>query len=461
MKFKFTSTMSKIVDILTPRNRVWVVGGAVRDNLLGEVPKDIDLATDCPLDILEQHLKSHFTIAQDETGKAHGVFRVADHETKGLIDVAILREDVNTDGRHATIRPTSDIYRDLARRDFTINSMATRVDSTGNCEQLLDLFGGQVDLATKTIRFTGSAIKRIKEDSLRMLRCARFATKLGPTAQIELQTLTACISQSSRVTEVSGERVQDEIMKALSYDNAGNMFRWMLALGLLKHIMPDLMLGVGCEQNKYHTDDVFEHLCHCVDQAKGKFSPRLKLAVLFHDIAKPHTKKIIKGQATFHNHEVRGASVAYKWMEKYKFSKADRDYVVKMVRGHQWRFMEDSNEKTIRKWLQKTGKSDWRDLIRLRIADRMGNRSKVGRPGITRHMKDLVRRCRKIINTGQPIFREDLAINGNDLREAGIPPGKIYKDIFANILGIVVSDPEKNTKTWLVSYVKRNYQKNG
>ena len=370
------------------------------------------------------------------------------------------------------VTPTSDLRDDLSRRDLTINAMAASVDPEGNVSNVFDYFGGQAHLREKKIALVGKPAQRINEDHLRMLRVARFATKLGKEAIIDVHTVRACLHNSRKIKTVSKERVREEILKALSYDDAGWMFRYMQQLGLLKFLMPDLFRGIGCEQNQYHKDDVFEHLCYCVDQSvltkeeaeilgDSGFSPLLKLAVLFHDIAKPHTKKEVKGHATFHNHEVVGATIAYKWMKQYKFSKEETKFVVKMVRGHQWRFMDDSNEKTYRKWLQKIGKHDWKELIKLRVADRKGNRAKAGRPGITRHMKDLIDKCNEIINTGQPIFREDLAIDGNDLKRLGVKPGPHYKEIFSNMLGIVISDPEKNTQEWLSDYVTRNYVESG
>lgn len=462
-KFNFSRTQKQIIKtIIDAGHKVYVVGGAIRDQLMGLEPKDIDLATDTPPDKLKSLLAEHFTLADDQRGQEHGVFRVADAENKELVDVAILRQDLETDGRHATVSYTDSIVDDLARRDLTINAMAVSIGDGASTDVVIDPHGGRADLEHSRIRFVGSPDRRIREDYLRMLRVARFATRLGPKATIDKRTVEACVRHSKEIKRVSEERVREEIMKALSYKRAGWMFRYMLQLGLLEYLMPDLHRGVGEMQNKYHRDSVFEHLCYCVDQNDLiRTTPLLKLSTLFHDIAKPHTKRIIKGQATFHNHEVVGASIAYEWMKKYKYSNDEIQYVVKMVRNHQWRFMEDSKEKTYRKWLQKVGKHHWRDLVRLRIADRKGNRAKENRPGMTRHMKDLVRKVRKIINSGQPIFREDLAINGDDLKKLGVRPGKVYKEIFSNMLGIVLNDPSKNTPEWLSGYVERNYRKDG
>jgi tRNA nucleotidyltransferase (CCA-adding enzyme) len=460
--FEFTQTQLKTIKALNTEN-LFVVGGAVRDLLLDEKPQDIDLATDLYVDEIKKRLSSvNLTWTPDQTAEEHGIIRVIDPDGGELIDVATFRRDEVTDGRHATVSFTSNINEDLLRRDLTINAMAVRIDSNGNSTDFIDPYGGLTDLQARQIRLVGDPVKRIEEDYLRMMRVARFATRFNSSV-IDQATIQACQKNAHDIHRVSKERIQQEIMKALKYSNAGWMFRHMHTLGLLYEVMTDLHACVGISQNKYHKDDLFEHLCFCVDNCIGKkYIPELKLATLLHDVGKWATKAPTKdGDFSFHNHEVVGATMTYNWMKQYKFSTDQIKYVTKLVRGHQWRFYEDSTEKSYRKWLQTTGRSEWRDLVRLRIADRKGNRAKSGRPGITREMKDLIRKCRAIIRIGQPLFIEDLAINGDDLKVLGLKPGKIYKDIFSNIMGIVTSDPSRNNRDWLLSYVDRNYiQKN-
>lgn len=460
MQFKLSSTLIKCVrSIKSAGGKVYVVGGAVRDTLLKRPIKDIDLVTDLRYASLTKAIAdAGLFLADDKTAESHLIARVTSPE--GLIDIATLRKDISTDGRHAVVEPTDKIEEDLARRDLTINAIAVEIDDEGKqVGNLIDPFGGELDLYNARIKLVGDPDKRITEDYLRMMRVARFATLLDyKGAKLDPATVQACRKYAPEIMSMSVERIRDEIMKALTYDNAGWMFRHMRNLGLLEHVIPDLHIGVATLQNKYHQDPVFEHLCFCVDNCKGKkYTPLLKLATLFHDIAKPHTRKIIKGDATFYKHEVVGAQITYQWMKTYKFSSKDIQYVVKMVRHHQWRFEDNTTDKAYRKWLQEVGKEHWRDLIRLRMADRKGNRAKSNRPAITSKMKDLIRNVRRIIRLGQPIFVEDLAINGNDLKELGVKPGPIYKDIFSNILGLVLVRPEINTKEWLTNFVKKNY----
>ena len=288
-----------------------------------------------------------------------------------------------------------------------------------------------------------------------MLRYCRFkALGFGDSA-----LALDCIEiHAEKIKTISKERIRDEIIKALGYSKPSEFFRTMEKTGLLKYIFPDLARGVGCEQNVHHAEPVFDHLLRCLDSSVDLTdNVLLRLATLCHDIAKPHTKKIINGDATFYKHEVVGASIIYNWMKDLKFTNKEIEYVVKLVRHHQWRFEDDTKDKTIRKWVQEVGKDVWRDLITLRCADRLGNLKKEGRPMITNKMRELMNKVEEMIASGVPIFKEDLAINGDDIKALGLPPSKIYKEIFSNILGIVVNDPSKNSKEWLSEFVVKNY----
>ena len=214
-------------------------------------------------------------------------------------------------------------------------------------------------------------------------------------------------------------------------------------------------------ETKLISDPVWDHILRCLDSSVDLTDkPLLRLATLLHDVGKPATKNTKEdGSITFYKHEVVGATIAYELMKRLKFSNADIEYVTKLVRYHQWRFETDTKEKTIRKWLQDVGKDIWEDLIVLRCADRKGNKHKMalGKGMITTKMRELMDKVYHLIQSGVPLFREDLAINGDDFRELGVRPGPIYKEIFSNLLGITANDPTKNNKEWLKEFVKRNY----
>jgi tRNA nucleotidyltransferase (CCA-adding enzyme) len=343
-RFGFKKIHHKLVEEVFNDVPFYIVGGAVRDQFLGIQSHDIDFTTPVlPDEIKSRLIKGGLSWTPDKTAESHGIFRVIDPwKEAGIVDAATFRIDEVTDGRHAQVSFTDSIEKDLARRDLTINAMAWRVDAGAPAKKLIDPFDGMGDLADAEIRLVGDPEARIREDYLRMMRVARFATKLNGV--IVPSTLQACRKYADNICSVSKERIREEILKALEYKEAGWMFRHMRNLGLLPYVMPDLNRGIGIAQNKHHKDDVFEHLCFCVDNCKGKkYHPLLKLATLFHDIAKPHTKKIISNDATFHNHEVLGASIVYNWMKEYKFSNTEIQYVVKMVRHHQWRFEFSEN----------------------------------------------------------------------------------------------------------------------
>jgi len=459
MNFVLTPTMANIVrEVERIGKRVWIVGGAVRDNFMDQEPKDLDFATNYDHDAFAALIR-RMGIVQipDRMAYEHGITRVVDRDTGEHIDFARLRRDDETDGRHAKVIFTDILEEDLARRDLTINAMAAEIDEYGRARNLIDLFGGQKDIEDRLVRFVGNAYDRVTEDYLRMVRACRF-TALGDGWRMTSDAHKAIDKNPEAIKEVSEERIRDEIIKALGYDKPSNFFRTLHTTGLLVHVFPDLERGVGVTQNEYHAEPVFDHLLRCLDACVPlSDNSMLRLSALCHDIAKPHTRSVDKaGRVHFYKHEVEGAAIMYAWMRNLRFSRKQTEYVTKLVRHHQWRFEDDSKDKTIRKWLSAVG-PEWRDLITLRMADRLGNLKKRDRPAITQKMRELMTRAQGIIDGGAPIFKEDLAIDGNDLKAMGIRPGKIYRTIFSNILGIVIGDPSKNTKEWLTQHVSKTY----
>lgn len=463
MKFEFTETQSLLVDsIQNAEGTVWVVGGAVRDLHLGRVPKDIDFSTDLlPRDVRKLAKDAGFTVIPDVIAFQHGTVKVVDKTTGDPIDITTLRRDTKTDGRHAEVEFTTSLRDDLCRRDLTINALAAKVKSTGEIDgTLFDHHHGQVDLNDKSICFIGVASDRIIEDAVRMVRACRF-TALGEDWKLHSSAHEAIHSHREYIRNISKERIRDEIVKGLMYPKPSNFFRALQSTELLEIIFPDLQKGVGVEQNEHHAEPVFDHLVRCLDFSVSLTdSPMLRLATLCHDIAKPHTRSVgPDGKVHFYKHEVVGATLMYNWMKEYKFSNSEIEYVSKLVRHHQWRFEKTSKDKTIRKWLNSVGKDVWRDLITLRCADRKGNLKKADLPMMTSHMLDLIARAERLIDTG-PVFQEDLAINGHDIKELGIKPGKIYKQIFTDMMGLVINEPSKNTREQLLEFVAKNYLRN-
>lgn len=456
-EFTLTDTEASVIRAVQRKGgRVWAVGGCIRDLLLGLSPKDIDLVTNLPPPlssgaVAELGLK----VIDDKTAWSHGIIRIGTHQ--GIVDLATLRKDLDCDGRHATIEFADTIEEDLQRRDLTINAMAAEIDEEGNLGEIIDMAGGVEDLNRKRIRFVGKPEQRITEDSLRQIRACRF-TALGEGWEISDFAKSHIRGLSPSIRLVSKERIRDEIFKALAYPKPSNFFRSLADCELLVHTMPLLHDAIGVDGGEYHDETVFDHLMYALDAAVSLTDDvLLRMAALLHDCGKPGTRTISgDGRAHFYKHEIQGMILADEWMKEYKFSNKERAYVTKLVRHHQWRFMPDSKDKTIRRWLRDVGQ-EWKDLITLRTADRMGNLAKRGRSTVTKPMRELMERAQQIIDSGEPIFDGDLAINGNDFKDIGIPPGPIYGDIFKDIWSLVIKEPEKNTKEELLKVARRKY----
>jgi len=436
--------------------RVWAVGGCIRDLLLQQKPKDIDLVTDLPPPLSSGAMAERgLKVIDDKTAWSHGIIRIATYQ--GIIDLATLRKDTCCDGRHAEVEFADSIEEDLWRRDLTINALAAEIDEEGNLGEIIDVSGGLQDIRNSTIRFVGEPTERINEDFLRMVRAARF-TALGKKWHTESLSLRAIRELNEHINEVSQERIRDEIVKALQYPMPSQFFRTLHAGKLLGHICRPVADTVGVEQNEYHAETVFDHLMFTVD-ASVEFTDNvlLRLAALLHDVGKPGTKSTGEdGRVHFYKHEVQGMIIADNWMKSLKFSNKEREYVTRLVRNHQWRFQADSKDKTIRKWLRDVGE-DWRDLVTLRACDRKGNLAKAGKSAVTKHMRELIERAENILQKGDPIFNSDLAINGNDLKALGIKPGPIYQQIFQDAWALVINEPHRNTKEELLEIVRRKH----
>jgi tRNA nucleotidyltransferase (CCA-adding enzyme) len=458
---QFTTTELELIRFVNRKAKIWVVGGAVRDLHLGRESIDKDFVTNAPFKSLVWELQqAGFELIPDQTALDHGIVRIVDKDTKKLIDLANTRKDVWTDGRHATVELGATIEEDLARRDFTINAMAAEVNDQGQLGPCIDLPDSLEDIRLRKIRFVGNPEERIQEDALRMIRACRFMA-LSDMMTMTPETLGAIRKHAASIKNISSERIRDEIIKALGYPHPSWFFRSMHQCGLLGYIFPDLILGVGFDGGNHHKETIFDHLLYVLDASVPlTTNPLLRLAALCHDIAKPHVHSFdAEGRVHFYKHEVEGARIVKQWMKSLKFSNADIEYVSKLVYHHQWRFEDNTKQKTVRKWLQTVGKDTWRDLVTLRCADRRGNMTKQDKPMITTKMFWLINTAEQIIAEGLPLFKEDLAIDGQDLIALGLKPSPQFQEIFANLIGIVVKDPKKNTKEWLSDYVKRVYIK--
>lgn len=417
----------------------YVVGGCVRDMLLGRPPKDWDVATNAKPEAIQKMFPHSFYENTFGTVTA----RVDDME----IQITTYRVDARySDKRHPDeVRYTSDIKEDLARRDFTINALA--FSSQGG---IVDPFGGQNDLEKKIIRAVGNASERFGEDALRLMRAIRFAAELG--FEIEEKTLAALKECAGSLAFVSKERIRDELVKIIQSAGAVAGVEWLRETGLLKIVLPELAEGIGVGQNKHHIYTVYEHNVYALKYAVEQgYNFHVRFASLLHDVGKPHTKKGEGKDSTFYNHDMVGAKMARQIMHRLKFPREDIEKIALLIRWHLFYYnVDEVTPSSVRRLVKNVGLESMDDLINVRMADRIGSGVPKAEPYKLRHFRYMVESVSK-----DPISVKMLKIDGNDVMQIlGIPPGPKVGIILNALLGEVLDDPEKNTKENLTLRVK-------
>jgi tRNA nucleotidyltransferase (CCA-adding enzyme) len=419
-------------------HEAYVVGGCVRDVLLGRTPGDWDVATSAHPDAVLALFKK--TIP---TGLQHGTVTVI--EQGAPVEVTTFRgEGAYSDARrpdHVVFGVT--LEEDMSRRDFTVNAMA--FDPVA--ERLVDPFGGQADLAARLIRAVGDPAARFREDGLRVMRAVRFCATLE--LALEPATFAAIPGALDALAKVSAERIQAELMKLLGARKPSLGLRPMQESGILRTILPELEEGVGHAQNRFHSHDVWEHTMHTVDETPGDAVCRL--GALLHDVAKPRTaaaKPDAPGEFTFFKHDIVGAELAEDIARRLKLSNRDRERIVAMVRHHMFWYTPEWTDATVRRFVRNVGVDTLPDLFALRVGDVLG-RGRGEDPDT--ELGELRRRVDKVLGEAQALSIGDLAIGGNDLMaELGLRPGRQIGDILRALLERVVEDPSLNTRETLL-----------
>lgn len=417
----------------------YVVGGCVRDSILGLKPNDWDICTDC---VPEKMLDIFSSFKVIPTGLKHGTITVVINNEN--YEITTYRVDGKyTNGRHPTeVMFTDELKEDLQRRDFVINAMAYN-DKVG----LVDHYGGLQDILNKRIMCVGNPFERFTEDYLRMLRGVRFATQLG--YNIELTTFNAIKELSRNIVNISAERTREELNKILLSDVPSNGLKLLNNTGLLKYIIPELERCVGFNQyNPYHKKNVFDHILDVVDNTDNDLI--LRLAALFHDIGKPYTFSLDKnGVGHFYGHDIKSAEITKKIMKRLRYDNDSIEQTVVLVREH---MLKNNNlsDKSLKKLINRVGKNNIDRLFKLQIAD-IGNVIENDNLNI-KNILLIKRRIDKILNEKQPLSVKDLEINGYDLMELGISEGKKIGIILKNLLNLVLEDSENNKKELLIHF---------
>lgn len=445
-KFKIPEEVRNISRVLSAAKfENYLVGGCVRDLLLGKSPRDWDFTTNAnPEEIAA--LFEH-TFYENAYGTVGVVNDTPKEESLRVIEITPYRteSDYSDFRRPDEVKWAKTLEEDLKRRDFTVNAMAINLEK----DELVDLWNGQEDLERKLLRTVGSPKDRFREDALRILRALRFTSELN--FAIESATLEAIVEHKELLAHISKERVKDEFIKIVASQSPSIALGIATQLGILKFISPELEKGIGMEQNKAHIFTVWEHLIRSLDHAASKNFPlHVRLATLLHDIAKPHTRKMINGQWTFYGHDVVGARIARNILTELKFPKEIIEKVVKLVRWHMF-FSETEtiSLSAVRRIVRNVGPELIWDLMDVRSCDRKG----MGRP------KETTYRLRKYHSMIEEVMRDPISvkqlnINGGDimkLTEESAGPHIGY--ILEILLSEVLEDPTNNERKHLESRV--------
>ena len=306
-------------------HEAWLVGGCVRDELRGAVPKDFDIATDARPEQVEAIFPKTIGV-----GKSFGVMLVL--EGGEQFEVATFRaESGYTDGRRPDSVTFGDAEADALRRDFTINGLFLNPVTN----ELRDWVCGEADLKAGVLRTIGDPAERFGEDHLRLLRAVRFAAQLD--FQIEPATFAAVQQHAENINRVSAERIRDELLKLFRPPHAARALDLLRDSGLLAHVLPEMMLTIGCEQSpEYHPEgDVYKHIRLMLDKMPADAPAELPWTILLHDIAKPATASVGEdGRIHNYGHDKLGAEMAEVILVRLKFPRKQIDEIVFTVREH-------------------------------------------------------------------------------------------------------------------------------
>lgn len=417
----------------------YAVGGCVRDSLLGREPNDWDLCTSATPDEMKS-VFSDFKLI--ETGLQHGTLTVLLNGDDFEITTYRIDGEYSDGRRPDEVTFTSKIEEDLARRDFTINAMAYN-DESG----LIDPFGGQTDLNSRLIRCVGEPRKRFTEDSLRILRCIRFASQLDYI--IENSTVDAMYECLPLLKRVAVERIRIEFEKLLCGPAAASTLREYreIIADFIPEIRPMFDLN---QKNDYHVYDVWEHTLHVLQHIPSE--PKLRLSAFFHDIGKPETMTVTdEGWGHFYRHEAAGAEITNSVMRRLKYDNDTRGDVVAVIDAHKIIFQQ--TQRYARSCLAKLGEPRLRMLIELELAD-----VKSQNPAFTSDRAENIAAFSKLVDeviAAQQCFSlKDLAISGRDLLHAGIPQGPEIGHILNQLLELVIEEKLPNERQALTEAIK-------
>jgi tRNA nucleotidyltransferase (CCA-adding enzyme) len=432
----------KIMSVISRAgHQVFLVGGSVRDQVMGETPHDFDITTSANPETVMRLFPKVIP-----SGIAFGTVTVM-MDGEGF-EVTTMRGDGRyTDGRRPdSVNFVTDIKEDLSRRDFTMNAMAMRANG-----EVVDPFNGQADIAARVIRCVGNPDQRFQEDGLRIMRAVRFAARFG--FEIEANTRAAIRTNAALLDRVSRERVRDELVKMLTAPHPEIGLRLMAETGLLAHVIPDAVPMVGCGQNHFHDFDVWEHTVRCVSNVPQ--DKVLRLAALFHDIGKPKVKAFDakRGEHGFYDHNKVSAELCRAIMHDLKFSNEEIEAVSVLVDRHMVALDGGVKDSTIRRFLREID-TQLDQFLALRRADIVATRADPNAVTADLVATDTLEfRCRTLVaSTPKPGAK--LPVSGADVMERlNLRPGPEVGKVLRRLMDHVLEHPEDNNRDTLMSLI--------
>lgn len=442
IKIKLPKAVDKIIKLLNEKGySASAVGGCTRDSILGKEPNDWDICTSATPEQMKEVFKAAHLHTYD-TGIQHGTISImVDGE---LYETTTYRIDGEySDGRHPDeVVFVDNIEKDLARRDFTVNAMAYN-DKDG----LIDPFNGQEDLENKIIRCVGDPNQRFQEDALRVLRAIRFASTYG--FAIESVTKQAIFDNQHLLKNVAAERKTTEFLKTLRTADAELLREYK---DVFAEFIPELKDTFGFDQNNpWHVYDVFEHTIHAFECCNSD-DMIVKLAVFFHDIGKPHSFQDSEdGVRHFKGHGSVGSDITNEIMRRMKFDNETREAVVQLVQYHAAQIKPE--KAFIKKCMNKIGANQFAKLLEVKVADNMAQNLERSAK-VIEDIKKIGELFGEIINNKECYLIKDLAVNGKDLMDVGIPSGKQMGATLNYLLDEVIENPDSNNKDVLLEKAK-------
>lgn len=416
----------------------YVVGGCVRDSLLGIEPKDWDVCTSATP---SQILYSFCDKSVIETGLKHGTVTVVMDD--GQYEVTTFRVDGEySDNRHPdSVRFVTSVEEDLARRDFTINAMAYNHDG------LIDPFGGREDLESGVISCVGNPDDRFGEDALRILRAMRFASVYG--FSIFAETARSIHQNKDRLMNIAAERIQSELCKMLAGKGILNIL--LEYSDVMATIIPELKPCIGFDQNnRFHEFTIYDHIAHAV--ANCETTDRVvNVSLLLHDIGKPCCYTEDHNGGHFYGHGVYSHDLAEKALARLRFDNKSRDDILELVLYHD--AVIEPTPKTVRRWLNKVGEKQFMRLLDIRMADILAHRKDTQESRIDRCIA-LGMMAREIIEQNQCFKLKDLVIDGYDIMNlCDVKEGKDVGRILNEVLDAVISGSLDNERPVIIKYL--------